>query len=242
VPRDGSHTLPTACRALCAPPLTQKLLARGSRLQETAFALRADDARQALDERFDMINPRRHSGGGCLVRLQGRVETIEAELTSRLIVRQGRRAASSELGLCRAFGAYRERQRSRTRPRTAYAGQRASPCAAVAPVLPDYVMNLHCSRKPVVGSVLWDTTTMAANKKRQPVEFDIQRGFAAHVEANRKAHEWAAICVAYRAAGKTEQAGAAENKAKHWLQKMLTLEREIEPTPSGSPTHVPQEP
>ncbi len=82
---------------------------------------------------------------------------------------------------------------------------------------------------------------MAAKKKRQPVEFDIQAGFAAHVEANRKAHEWAVICVAYREAGKTEQAQATENTAKHWLQKMLTLEREIEPRPSGSPTRLLQE-
>jgi len=89
--------------------------------------------------------------------------------------------------------------------------------------------------------VLRGTTTMAAKKKRQPVEFDIQRDFAAHVEANRKAHEWAAICVAYREAGKTEQAQAAENKAKLWLQKMLTLEREIEPKPLGSPSRLLQE-
>jgi hypothetical protein len=83
---------------------------------------------------------------------------------------------------------------------------------------------------------------MAAKQKRQPVEFDLQRGFAAHVEAHRKAHEWAAICVAYREAGRTQQAQAAENKAKYWLQKMLTLEREIEPKPSGSPTELSQEP
>jgi hypothetical protein len=83
---------------------------------------------------------------------------------------------------------------------------------------------------------------MAAKQKRQPVEFDTQRGFAANVEANRKAHDWAAICLAYRKAGRTEQAQAAENKAKYWLQRMLALEREIGPERVGGPTQLSQEP
>jgi hypothetical protein len=75
---------------------------------------------------------------------------------------------------------------------------------------------------------------MAAKKKRQPAGFDVQRGIAAHVEAYRKAHGWAAICLAYREAGKTMQAKAAENEANYWLRKMLVLEREVGPTSSGS--------
>jgi hypothetical protein len=73
---------------------------------------------------------------------------------------------------------------------------------------------------------------MAAKKKRQPAGFDVQRGFAAHVDAHRKAHGWAAICLAYREAGKTMQAKAAENEAKYWLRKMLVLEGEVGPTSS----------
>jgi hypothetical protein len=61
------------------------------------------------------------------------------------------------------------------------------------------------------------------NSKRR-TDFDIQIGFAAHVAANRQAHEWAEKCLAYRAAGKAAQAAAAERKAKHWLRKMMALE------------------
>jgi hypothetical protein len=42
---------------------------------------------------------------------------------------------------------------------------------------------------------------MAAKNKRPAIP-DIQRDFAAHVEANTRAHEWAEKCIAYREAGK----------------------------------------
>jgi hypothetical protein len=64
----------------------------------------------------------------------------------------------------------------------------------------------------------------AKNKKRRPAGFDIQSAFAAHLEANTRAQEWAAKCLAYREAGKTAHAKAAEKKARHWLLKALNLE------------------
>lgn len=75
---------------------------------------------------------------------------------------------------------------------------------------------------------------MAAKKKRQPAGFDVQRGFTAHVDAHRKAHGWAAICLAYCEAATTMHAKAAENEAKYWLRKMLVLDWEVGPTSSGS--------
>jgi hypothetical protein len=54
---------------------------------------------------------------------------------------------------------------------------------------------------------------MAAKNKRPAIP-DIQGDFAAHVEANRRAHEWAAKCIVHREAGKTAQAKAAEQNAR----------------------------
>jgi hypothetical protein len=63
---------------------------------------------------------------------------------------------------------------------------------------------------------------MAARNKRPTIP-DIQGDFAAHVEANRRAHEWAAKCIAYREAGKYAQAKAAEQKARHRLRQVIVL-------------------
>jgi hypothetical protein len=54
---------------------------------------------------------------------------------------------------------------------------------------------------------------MRAKNKRQPQRLDLQADFAAHVEATRQAHDWAAKCVAYREAGKPARVKTAEEKA-----------------------------
>jgi len=53
---------------------------------------------------------------------------------------------------------------------------------------------------------------------------DVQRDFLAHIDANKRAHDWAARCLELRAAGKTAKANAAEAKATGWLRKVLALE------------------
>jgi len=65
---------------------------------------------------------------------------------------------------------------------------------------------------------------MPAKKVRRRGSFDLQAAFAAHVEANQRAQEWAAKCLVYREAGKKAHAKAAEKKARHWLRKMMVLE------------------
>jgi hypothetical protein len=62
----------------------------------------------------------------------------------------------------------------------------------------------------------------AMNKKRRAL--DIQKDFMAHIDANKRAHEWAARCLELRAAGKLARAKAAEAKATGWLRKVLLLE------------------
>jgi hypothetical protein len=69
---------------------------------------------------------------------------------------------------------------------------------------------------------------MPAKKVRRRGSFDLQAAFAAHVEANQRAQEWAAKCLAYREAGKKAHAKAAEKKTRHWLRKMLVLEAHSE--------------
>jgi hypothetical protein len=64
---------------------------------------------------------------------------------------------------------------------------------------------------------------MAAKNKRAAIP-DFHGDVAAHVEASRRAHEWAAKCLAYREAGKLAHAKAAEKKARHWLLKAISLE------------------
>jgi hypothetical protein len=65
---------------------------------------------------------------------------------------------------------------------------------------------------------------MTAKKSPQTTRPDIQRDFAAHVEASRRAEEWAAKCLAYRDADKPGLAKSAEHKARHWLRKAMLLE------------------
>jgi hypothetical protein len=66
---------------------------------------------------------------------------------------------------------------------------------------------------------------MAAKNKRRPIiGHDLRNASAAHIEASAKAHDWAEECLALRRAGKTEQAEAAENKAKQWLRRMMVIE------------------
>jgi hypothetical protein len=64
---------------------------------------------------------------------------------------------------------------------------------------------------------------MAAKNKRPPIR-DYHEALGAHIEANRLAHQWAEKCLAYRQAGKTSQAKAAEQKARQWLRKVMVFE------------------
>jgi hypothetical protein len=64
---------------------------------------------------------------------------------------------------------------------------------------------------------------MAAKNKRTAIR-DFHEALGAHIEANRLAHEWAEKCLAYRQAGKTAQARAAEGKARQWLRKVIAFE------------------
>jgi ribosome-binding protein aMBF1 (putative translation factor) len=65
---------------------------------------------------------------------------------------------------------------------------------------------------------------MLVKSKPHSAKPDIQRDFAAHVEASRRAREWAAKCLAYRAGGKTALAKNAEQQARRWLKIAMTLE------------------
>jgi hypothetical protein len=65
---------------------------------------------------------------------------------------------------------------------------------------------------------------MPAKIKKRPAGFDVQRDLMAHIDANKRAHEWAARCLELRAAGKDTRAKAAEAKATSWLRRVLALE------------------
>jgi hypothetical protein len=65
---------------------------------------------------------------------------------------------------------------------------------------------------------------MSAKNTRRSVGLDFQCSFAAHLEANQRAQEWAARCLAYRTAGKTTRAKFAQRKAQFWLKKAMILE------------------
>jgi len=74
---------------------------------------------------------------------------------------------------------------------------------------------------------------MQMKKKPRRAGRNTQRVCAAHVEASRRTQEWAAKCLAYRAADKLAQAKNAEQKARHWLRKLLSLEAK-----SGRKSHL----
>ena len=65
---------------------------------------------------------------------------------------------------------------------------------------------------------------MPVKRKRRRAKPDLQRDLAAHVGASREAREWAAKCLAYRAAAKTGLAKNAEQQARRWLKKAMALE------------------
>jgi hypothetical protein len=65
---------------------------------------------------------------------------------------------------------------------------------------------------------------MPAKKKRQVAQSDMQRDFAAREEASRRAHQWAARCLAYRDADEPALAKDAEQKARHWLRRAILLD------------------
>src|ERR1700685_3414871 len=52
----------------------------------------------------------------------------------------------------------------------------------------------------------------------------------AHMEANRRATEWAQRCLDLRAAGKLKQAKLCEGKAKYWLRRTTRIEARVKRT------------
>jgi hypothetical protein len=72
---------------------------------------------------------------------------------------------------------------------------------------------------------------MSAKKNRRSAGRNFQCTFAAHLEANQRAEEWAMKCLAYRAAGKAVRAKYAERKARHWLKTAMTLEAKVADPP-----------
>jgi hypothetical protein len=74
---------------------------------------------------------------------------------------------------------------------------------------------------------------MAAKKNRRSAGFDFQCTFAAHIEANQRAQEWAVKCLNYREAGKPVRAKYAEQKARRWMQKAMMLEAKTDAKSHG---------
>lgn len=72
---------------------------------------------------------------------------------------------------------------------------------------------------------------MLAKNKRPPAIPDIHANMAPHVQATRLAYEWVTKFIALRGTGKSTQAKAAEQKARHWLKKAIALETRV----AGSP-------
>jgi hypothetical protein len=64
---------------------------------------------------------------------------------------------------------------------------------------------------------------MAANTRRRPARFDMQRAVAAHTEASQKARAWTEKAIALRAAEMPIAAARAEEKANYWLRKTAAL-------------------
>jgi hypothetical protein len=64
----------------------------------------------------------------------------------------------------------------------------------------------------------------SARNRSQSARPDIQRDLAAHLAASQRALEWAAKCLTYRDAEQTAAAENAEQKARHWLSKAMSLE------------------
>jgi hypothetical protein len=65
---------------------------------------------------------------------------------------------------------------------------------------------------------------MPAKNKRRITGADLHSDLLAHMEAYRRAEEWAQKCLDLRAASKAREAAACENKAKHWLARALRIE------------------
>lgn len=58
---------------------------------------------------------------------------------------------------------------------------------------------------------------------------DVQNHFTAHMEAERKAQQWAEKAVAYQESGDKRKAKEAQNRAKQWLSKAMEIERKLKP-------------
>ena len=74
---------------------------------------------------------------------------------------------------------------------------------------------------------------MSAKNNRRYAGLDFQCTFAARIEANQRAQEWAVKCLAYREAGKTVRAKYAQRRARYWLQKAMVLEGRTGTTSRG---------
>jgi hypothetical protein len=72
---------------------------------------------------------------------------------------------------------------------------------------------------------------MRAKNKRPPAIPDIHAHGAANVQATRLAYEWVTRSIALRETGNAAQAKAAEQKARHWLNKAKVLEAKVPGTP-----------
>jgi hypothetical protein len=68
---------------------------------------------------------------------------------------------------------------------------------------------------------------MPAKNKRPSTKTGIHADLAAHFEANRQAHAWAAKCLVLLEAGNRFEAERAKYKARHWLKKVMALESKV---------------
>jgi hypothetical protein len=65
---------------------------------------------------------------------------------------------------------------------------------------------------------------MLAKNKRLAAIPNIHANMAARAQATCLAYEWVTKFIALRGTGKSTQAKAAEQKARHWLKKAIALE------------------
>jgi hypothetical protein len=65
---------------------------------------------------------------------------------------------------------------------------------------------------------------MPAKNKRRGSRSDSHSNLLEHMEAYRRAEEWAQRCLYLRTAGKARQAIECERKARHWLRRALNIE------------------
>ena len=72
---------------------------------------------------------------------------------------------------------------------------------------------------------------MLAKSKRPPAKPDSHAHGDANVQATRLAYDWVTKSIALRETANASQAKAAEQKARHWLNKAKALEAKVAGTP-----------